>query len=76
MTKVNVRKVESILQSLSKIPEDQRPVDEKGNLDIAKLNEREDVKTCVKLLKAEGVKDRSHLIDLGFLAGAMILKFK
>jgi len=75
MDNIDTMKVEEILTSLSQIPEDKRPVTPEGTLDILKLNEMEEVKNVVELLKKEGVKSPSHLDELGFMMGAMILKF-
>lgn len=75
MKKINPRLVEEIITTLSHIPPEKRPKDPYGNLDVAALNEMSEVKAVVNVLKTMGVKDAEHLRKLGFLAGAMVLRF-
>lgn len=73
--KISTKQVESIITTLANIPSDKRPVTPEGHLDVAKLNEMPEVKAVVMLLQSIGVKDTAHLMKLGFIAGAMVLRF-
>lgn len=74
--KINKNAVEDLLTSLSTLSGDTSLQDEKGNLDIKKLNEHPKVLDVVGGLRALGVKSNSQLSGMGFMAAAMVLRFK
>lgn len=75
-TKVNKTAVEELLVTLGSLSGDTTLQDEKGNLDIKKLNEHPKVLEVVGGLRALGVESNSQLSSMGFMAAAMVLRFK
>lgn len=45
-------------------------------LDVAALHEMEETKVLINALKAVGVESNSHLMDMGFVAAGLVLRFK
>lgn len=52
------------------------PTSKEGHLDIKALHEMKETKLLIKTLKQFGVKDNKHLMDMGFMAAGMVLRFK
>lgn len=75
MTKINTKKVEKILTSLSNMSSRKDIQDEKGNLDLVLFNKTPEVVEVTSKLKEMGV-DREWLRTNGFVVGSMILTFK
>ena len=69
-----VEQVEEIVTSLSSLSGDKKLLDKKGNLDIEKFNNHQDVVSVKKELTELGVNNRT-LNNMGFTVAAMLLKF-
>lgn len=74
MKKVNIKSVEDVLMSLSKLSS-KCPTDDKGNMDVEAFNKMSEVMAVKNVLEAMGVPNQSWLSKNGFFAAAMILRF-
>lgn len=73
---VDTEKVSKILSSLGQLDKSKVPVKEDGSMDVAKFNEMPEVIAVHDQLRAEGINSNSELSGHGFVAGAMVLRFK
>ena len=67
---MKIKKVEKILNSLSKIKD--RPIDNSGNLDVVAFNKLPEVKKAVSELKELGAN--KNWLSKHFVVASMILK--
>ncbi len=72
---MQIKKIEKVITSLSSLIEDKSIQDENGGLDIKKFNAHEKVIAVKEQLKALGVTSNGQLRTMGFVVGAMILRF-
>jgi hypothetical protein len=73
---VDTDRVGEILQSLATLDKSTLPTTESGSLDVAKFNEMPEVIAVHDQLRAEGISSNGELSGHGFVAGAMVLRFK
>lgn len=68
-------RIGAILKSLSTLSGRSDIVNAEGNLDIEKFNALPEVQSTIAELKSAGVRHNTELSSLGFVAGAMALRF-
>ena len=68
--------VSEMLRQWGQIMSKRAPKTDTDHLDIKALHKMHETKTLIKALQNIGIQSNTQLMDMGFLAAGMVLRFK